>query len=212
MSDAGGRRGATPRRCCSTARPASGRAASRRCGRPAAGSGSPSASMVFEMSAVAVLTTGARGLDGHRLGDAADRRATTSTLTVSLTFRTMPLRVAVLNPESVDLDDVACRSAGTRGGRRRPRSVGTVRLKPVSTLRAVTVAPGRRAAARVGDGADDRGGGDLGAGGRRQRERQECGEQHESRNVVFLITAHPSLVDRADRSAGAAILSRRETI
>ncbi len=57
------------------------------------------ASTVFEMSAVAVLTTG----DSPATVMVSDRPPTssaTSTFTVSFTFRTMPLRVTGLKPSS----------------------------------------------------------------------------------------------------------------
>ena len=63
--------------------------------------------MVLEMSEVDGVDSGRRGLDGHRLGRPRRSPGTTSTRTESLTFRTMPLRLAVLNPDSADLDDVA---------------------------------------------------------------------------------------------------------
>ena len=57
------------------------------------------ASTVFEMSAVAVLTTGASPstvMDSAR----PPTSSATSTLTVSLMLRTMPLRVTLLKPDS----------------------------------------------------------------------------------------------------------------
>ena len=126
------------------------------------------------MSAVAVLTTGASP-STVIVSETPPTSSATSTFTVSLTFSTMPLRVTVLKPESVtsttvvadrqELEPVGAHLVGGHGaveaGVDVPRGDGDA---------------GQGAAARVGDGADDGGGGDLRAGGRRQRERQQDGE------------------------------------
>ena len=114
-----------------------------------------------------------------------------STRTVSLTFRTMPLRVAVLNPERRDLDDVAA-------DRQELEAVGAVLVGRHGAVEAgVDVAgrdggAGQRRAARVRDRADDGGGGDLGAGRRRQRDSRIAATRRAAINVFFFITGTPS--------------------
>ena len=99
------------------------------------------ASTVFEMSAVAVLTTGASP-STVIVSETPPTSSAASIFTVSLTFSTMPLRVTVLKPESTT--SMLYLPIGRKSSRYAPTSsVGTVRLKPVSTFLAVTVTPGR---------------------------------------------------------------------
>ena len=168
------------------------------------------ASTVLEMSAVAVLTTGVSP-STVIVSERPPTSSETSSFTVSLTFSTMPLLLTVLKPESTT--STLYLPIGRKSSRYAPTSsVGTVRLKPVSTFLAVTVTPGRAPplesvmvptiAAEV-----------TWAPAEGARARAIRTATHEMRNIDFLVTAHPSNEDPGGTGCRSGIfVSRRDNI